>query len=47
VNSGFIRKNVRGFYTVLEQESGKPAINLKDLHPLSAIRVEQEGGGAP
>ncbi|HEY8943823.1 MAG TPA: peptide ABC transporter substrate-binding protein [Polyangiaceae bacterium] len=47
VNSGFIRKNVRGFYTVLEQESGKTAINLKDLHPLSAILVEQEGGGAP
>lgn len=40
VNSGLIRQEVRGFQMLLEQDSEKPAINLLDRHPLSAIRIE-------
>lgn len=40
VNSGFVRPGVRGFYRKLETQSGKPGINLKDVHPLSAVWMD-------
>jgi hypothetical protein len=40
VNGGFLRQNVRGFYTELESDSTVPAVNLKDVHPINAMYIE-------
>jgi oligopeptide transport system substrate-binding protein len=47
VNSGLIRKNVRGFYTKLELPQGRSGWNFQDIHPLRDIYLEGEGESRP
>jgi hypothetical protein len=47
VNSGLIRKNVRGFYTKLELPEGRSGWNFQDIHPLRDIYLEGEGESRP
>ena len=47
VNSGLIRKNVRGFYTKLELPGGRSGWNFQDIHPLRDIWLAPEAENRP
>jgi len=46
VVSGLVRPEVEGFYTELEFDDGSRGANLRDIHPLRAIRMSGSTGGA-
>jgi ABC-type oligopeptide transport system substrate-binding subunit len=47
VNSGLIRRNVRGFYTKLELPGGRSGWNYQDIHPLRDVWLAPETEVSP
>jgi oligopeptide transport system substrate-binding protein len=45
VNNGLVRPRVKGFYKEVETIDGKKRPNLRELHPLTAIHVDDTGAG--
>jgi oligopeptide transport system substrate-binding protein len=43
VNNGLVRSRVKGFYREIETADGRKRPNLRGVHPLSAIYVDDSG----